>query len=317
MKNNFRFFRNIFLISQSFLVFSLISCNDAEEELLKKPAIAINPDGISISFAEDSDSSYINIFRKEINFTSTTDENSNNSNDSKSDDDEFEKYNIGLIIPSENNQSSYIFKDCFFVSGKKYSYCIRSKRSSGYVYSEWTSWPTDEDGNALESPTTSFSSEDNLKFFIPYNSYLEYDDEYQTLTLQGSEILSVSGFEDFYPSICISCNGKSRVFTIEKLEKGNGIPLETKIDLRTILTDDFFGKDLSIDGLIYQKTDKTDKSCEKVFWSLNSEISVQTKDKETPESIKIPREESQDNLHDFAGFKNNSRNFVYADVTVF
>lgn len=306
MKN---FLRILVLFSAFFTAFFILySCQFGDEELLKSPDIEINGDGITVSFAVDSGSSYANIFRKKITDSATGEQ---------------EILNIGMIIPSKDDlKTSYSFTDKFIVTGTKYSYCIRYRHRENYVYTGWSEWKKEEDESDSTPPTTNFTNDDTLKFAVPADSYFEYDSDSKALVFKGTDISALTEFNDFVPAICISYENsggnssgsgniktKSRVFEIEKAPsgKGKGIAAETRLDLRTLLTNDYFGKDLKIEGVLCQKTDTNDSSYTKVYWSQIA--SVKTKDAGGNDlaTINVPLTETSDDLHDFSGFESSAR----------
>ncbi len=300
MKN----FLRILVLFSAFFSASLFSCQFGEEDLPKAPDIEISGDGITISFAVDSGSSYANIFRKKITDSAT---------------DEPEILNIGMIIPStKDSKTSYSFTDKFIVTGTKYSYCIRYKHRENYVYTGWSEWKKEDDESDSTPPTTSFANNDVLKFTVPTDSYFEYDSDARALVFKGTDISALTGFDDFVPAICISyenssssgnSGAKSRVFEIEKAPggKGKGIAAETSLDLRTLLTNDYFGKDLKIEGVLCQKTDTNDSSYTKVYWSQIASVKIQDTDGNELAAINVPLTETSDDLHDFSGFESSAR----------
>lgn len=281
------------ILAFAFSVLFFYSCAEETPEELKRPDVELISDGIAISIAVDNSASYVNIFRKELTTPpSPTPKISN----------------IGMIIPSAKDlQDAYSFVDKLLVSGKKYSYCARYRHSGRYVYTGWSDWPMDESGTDLPPVTTTYSNDDALKFSVSPTTFFEYDESFQVLVLKGTAISPVSGFNSFFPAICISYPGKSRVFDILGLALGSGIPLDGKIDLRSILTLDFYDKDLTIEGVLYQRTDKTKPSYKKIFWSGISPIPVKDGDGNPLSTIKLLLSETNDNQHDFTPIDEENR----------
>ena len=256
------------------------SCAEETPEELKRPDVDPISYEIAISIAVDNSASYVNIFRKELTTPPLPTPKISN---------------IGMIIPSAKDlQDAYSFVDKLLVSGTKYSYCARYRHSGRYVYTGWSDWPLNEHGTELTAVTTPFPDYDALKFSIPSTAYFEYDKSFQVLVLKGSAISPVSGFDSFLPAICISYPGKSRIFDIPGLALGSGIPMDGKVDLRSILTLDFY------EGLLYQKTDKTKPSYKKIFWSGLSPIPVKDADGNVLPTIKLLLSETNDNNYDFS-----------------
>lgn len=284
-----------------FAVFIFYSCAEEKPEELKRPDVEIISDGIAISIAVDNSSSYVNIFRKELTVPPFPAP---------------KITNVGMIIPSEKDlQDAYSFVDKVLLSGKKYSYCARYRHSGRYVYTGWSEWPVDESGTEVPPPATGYLDPDHLKFSVPAASFFEYDKSFQVLVLKGGAIPAVGEFSSFFPAICISYPGKSRIFDIPNLSSGSGIPSDGKVDLRAILTLDFYDKDLTIEGVLYQKTDKTKPSYKKIFWSELSPIPVKDGDGNVLPTIKLLLSETNDNNHDFTPIDEANR-AAFAERTV-
>ena len=270
--------RTFEILAFAFSVLFFYSCAEETPEELKRPDMDPVSGGIAISIAVDNSASYVNIFRKELTTPPSPTP---------------KIANIGMIIPSAKDfQDAYSFVDELLVSGKKYSYCARYRHSGQYVYTGWSDWPMDESGTDKPPVTTTYS---------------EYDESFQVLVLKGTAISPVSGFNSFFPAICISYPGKSRVFDIPGLALGSGIPLDGKIDLRSILTLDFYDKDLTIEGVLYQRTEKPKSSYKKIFWSGISPILVKDGGGNPLPTIKLLLSETNDNQHDFTPIDEGNR----------
>ena len=305
--------------------FLFSSCDEVEEEEPKKPDIEIQENGISISFALDSNAKYINIFRKEI-LPSTATEEEIKAN---------VELNIGEFIPKETATiNSYTFTDTFLKSNTKYTYSVRYKHEKGFVYTGWSDWPVDSEEEDKTPPTTAYTTNSHLKFSKPENAYFEYSESTKCLFYKGDNLLEVAAFAGFEPCLCVSYTGSSgsvkRVFsikdycvkdeTVEVDEDDDGVAdatrsillkADSKIDLRSLLTLDFFDKDIYIDGILYQQTDSTKKSYDKITWSQLCAVTVKAENEagelEEIKTLKIEYNVNKDDSHDFSNYSGTRR----------
>ena len=73
------------------------------------------------------------------------------------------------------------------------------------------------------------------------------------------------------------------------------------------MTLDFYDKDLTIEGVLYQRTDKTKPSYKKIFWSGISPIPVKDGGGNVLPTIKLLLSETNDNQHDFTPIDEENR----------
>lgn len=291
MKKNIKNITLKFLCLCAF-VFSLISCKEVSEDG-NKPALSIpeGGDSIVVSFAVDEKAKYVNIFRREvINFETS----------------EFGKIvNVGQVIPKKNQETAFTFEDTLIYKGTDYQYCVRYCMGDYYYFSNWS----DIKNSGSCGHELSVSFEPNVG-----SCYLQYNSATSSLTLKDGDIDALIGV----PALIFSYKDKettvSRVFAIpiqeeivdpaiKKILKG-----ETVIDLRSLLTADFFSKEITLDGFIGEDVteggtdiDDPEKKVvyyEKVFWTLPAAIEVRDANG-TVESIKI-NINNADNGHDYS-----------------
>lgn len=289
MKKNIKNITLKFLCLCAF-VFSLISCKEVSEDG-NKPALNVKGDSIIVSFAVDEKAKYVNIFRREvINFETS----------------EFGKsVNIGQVIPKKNQETAFTFEDALIYKGTDYQYCVRYCMGDYYYFSNWSDIKnSDSCGREL-----SVSFEPDV-----VSRYLQYDSSTSSLKLVGDDIDALIGV----PALIFSYKDKettvSRVFALPIQEEivdpaiKKILKKETVIDLRSLLTADFFSKEITLDGFIGEDvveggTDINDPEkkvvyYEKVFWTLPAAIEVRDANG-TVESIKIDINNA-DNGHDYS-----------------
>ena len=289
MKKNIKNITLKFLCLCAF-VFSLISCKEVSEDG-NKPALSIpeGGDSIVVSFAVDEKAKYVNIFRREVDFTS-------------GEPVYGETLNIGQVIPKKNQETAFTFEDALIYKGTDYQYCVRYCMGDYYYFSNWS----DIKSSGSCGQELSFSFEPNVG-----SCYLQYNSATSSLMLVGGDIDAIKGV----PALIFSYKDKettvSRVFALPIQEEDPNEKIleeETVIDLRSLLTADFFSKEITLDGFIGEDvteggTDIKDPEkkvvyYEKVFWTLPAAIEVRDANG-TVESIKIDINNA-DNGHDYS-----------------
>lgn len=294
MKKNIKNITFKFLCLCAF-VFSLISCKEVSEDG-NKPALEVEGEKIIVSFAIDEKAKYINVFRREVNNLETED---------------YENLvNIGQVIPKKDQQTSFTFVDAYICKGVNYQYRVRYCMGDYYYLSNWS----DVRSNA-KVERTSYSDVTTDKG----GCYLQYDSKTSSLKVMGDEDdeinVKIGG-----PALIFSYKDKettvSRVFALPIEEEKKGSESEkilkagTPIDLRSLLTADFFSKEITLEGVIGEDVckygaqqeevdDIKDVYGEKVYWSLPSKIEIKNDKGEDVKTLEI-EVETADNGHDYS-----------------
>lgn len=270
-------------------VFSLISCKEVSEDG-NKPALNVKGDSIIVSFAVDEKAKYINIFRREVDLTG--------------DEPVYgETINIGQVIPKKNQETAFTFEDTLGCKGVNYQYCVRYCMGDYYYLSNWSDIKSNND--------FVFVNESEITPDVG-SCYLQYNSATSSLTLKDGDIDAIKGI----PALIFSYKDKettvSRVFALPTQEEDPAVKkilkADTVIDLRSLLTADFFSKEISLDGFIGEEVveggtdiDDPEKKVvyyEKVFWTLPAAIEVKDANG-IVESIKI-NINNADNGHDYS-----------------
>jgi hypothetical protein len=290
MKKNIKNITLKFLCLCAF-VFSLISCKEVSEDG-NKPALNVKGDSIIVSFAVDEKAKYVNIFRREADLTG--------------DEPVYGKVlNIGQVIPKKNQETAFTFEDALIYKGANYQYCVRYCMGDYYYLSNWSDIKSNDDfGFVNESEITPDVG----------SCYLQYNSATSSLMLVGGADDKID-VKKGVPALIFSYKDKettvSRVFALpiqEDIVNKNELKVGTPIDLRSLLTADFFSKEITLDGFIGENvteggTDLNDPEkkvvyYEKVFWTLPAAIEVRDANG-TVESIKIDINNA-DNGHDYS-----------------
>ena len=270
-------------------VFSLISCKEVVEDG-NKPALNVKGDSIIVSFAVDEKAKYVNIFRREVDLTG--------------DEPVYGKViNIGQVIPKKNQETAFTFEDSMIFKGADYQYCVRYCMGNYYYLSNWSDIKSNDD--------LGFNNANEITPQIG-SCYLQYNSATSSLTLKGGDIDALRGF----PALVFSYKDKeitvSKVFALPQQELDPSLQRilkeETIIDLRSLLTTDFFSKEVTLNAFIGEEVleggtdindpDKKVVYYEKVFWTLPAAIEVKDANG-IVESIKIDINNA-DNGHDYS-----------------
>ena len=288
MKKNIKNITLKFLCLCAF-VFSLISCKEVSEDG-NKPALNVKGDSIIVSFAVDEKAKYVNIFRREADLTG--------------DEPVYGKVlNIGQVIPKKNQETAFTFEDALIYKGANYQYCVRYCMGDYYYLSNWSDIKSNDDFG--------FVNESEITLDVG-SCYLQYNSATSSLMLVGGDIDVKKGV----PALIFSYKDKettvSRVFALpiqEDIVNKNELKVGTPIDLRSLLTADFFSKEITLEGVIGEDVVKGGPDddgdgevdivyYEKVFWTLPAAIEVRDANG-TVESIKIDINNA-DNGHDYS-----------------
>lgn len=237
--------KNLLNVGLFLLSLFAVSCTMQDPVEEKKLGVEAKSTDIVIAVPADKDAKYINIYRKKK-------------------DSEY-VYNIGEILPGEQDSSaSYVFTDGFVDSNYKYSYCARYTYKDYYKTTGWSepiiNNNTDENDKTVvlgelrvaPSPDVAlkFNKDENIIEFITGS----YDFPKNVTDTTGWSI-----------SMIVKNDSKSRVFKIT-----NSKLLETKIDLRSVLSSEFLKSSFTIKNFVLEKIEDKSKTSDYkvIYWSL-------------------------------------------------
>ena len=288
-----------------FLCLLVFSCAEKPPEEILKPDVKDGDGNIVVSIAKMDGAKYLNIFRAEYD-------------ESKEDSEpDFEKrlsniYNIAQVTPKNDVLTSYVFIDNYFRKGKFYCYRMRYWDGISYKVTSWS------DPISSNSSSITFLDDDDLRYSIPDGAYFQFDSELKQLQIKfdGSEkeIKDIPNFDSyidgkgFRPALAFSYGEDNdevvKIFTSQI--KFDLVENAKPIDLRSLLTDDFFDKDIKLKYIVSQKNNENEKytpsgsSDEKeiyyteYLWSLPKEIPLKDIEGKEIETIKIPKNTAEE-----------------------
>lgn len=277
------------------LCFSFAACTDDDNENyiidVKKSDDSMR---ITVSVPYVDGMSYVNIFRR---------------------DNYKDIFNIAQIIPaSKNINASYIFEDTFVFDNVEYQYMARFKMGDSYKTTEWSDAITLSQAVPVYSddpkPVLSTAGTDK-------ECYFSYDEENASLTLvpaegNASDSISLPTAGDFSKfNLGLAITTKDGQFsTVFKLAPaGSSYTSDsTPVLLRSILTPNYFNKEIMIKGVVCQLITKKYKNPDDeesslryttVQWTAPLEVLVKKENKDIV-YFSVDLKSSDDENYDFS-----------------
>ena len=254
MKKGTSFF--YLLIAILTITFSSCTLKVEDEDLYDKPGVNVTDNQVTLIIPKISnDTKYVNVYRRDLQK-----------------DDEV---NIGILyhpLALENDNKNYCYIDTLIKKEHSYEYRVRYYDGSNYNYSEWT------DSIYIESTYKAYPESQNLSYDAN-NASLIYERTDYTLTFSGSII--PPDFPEFtsegYKPMLIVKNPD----TIQAFELSSIASNSTPVSLRGMLPNEFLDTEITILGIVGQKTvyedpNKPDdeKQMKMVIWTEPTEIPV-------------------------------------------
>lgn len=253
------------------LCFSFVACTDDENDdyiidvIKSEDSMRIN---VSVPYVEGM--SYVNIFRK---------------------DDFKDVFNLGQIIPaSKNINATYIFEDNLVLDGREYQYMARFKISDSYKTTGWS------DAIKISQKSPVFTDDPKPELSSD-ECYFSYDAETATLALvpaEGNAVNSISlpkesDFSKYNLGLAVSTKDGEYSTIFKLAAPGSSYTSNSSpVLLRTILTPNYFNKEIVVKGIVCQlvskkrqKPDEEDSPLRytTVQWTAPREILVKSDDK--------------------------------------
>lgn len=221
---------SFFYISLTLLSITLFSCKlkIEEEDLYDKPGVKVTKNQITLIIPMVSkETKYVNVYRK------------NKQND--------KVINIGVLYHPqaiENDGKNYCYIDSLVNKKHSYEYRVRYYIDGQYYYSEWS------DSIYIEDNYNAYEEDDVLKYKANGAS-LYYNKTDYTLSFIGDvELPDFSEYtsENYKPMIIVQSSKYTQAFELPDIAD------DTLISLRSMLPADFLDTDITIKGIVAQKT---------------------------------------------------------------
>lgn len=221
---------SFFYISLTLLSITLFSCKlkIEEEDLYDKPGVNVTNNQITLIIPMVSkETKYVNVYRK------------NKQND--------KVINIGVLYHPqaiENDGKNYCYIDSLVNKKHSYEYRVRYYIDGQYYYSEWS------DSIYIEDNYNAYEEDDVLKYKANGAS-LYYNKTDYTLSFIGDvELPDFSEYtsENYKPMIIVQSSKYTQAFELPDIAD------DTLISLRSMLPADFLDTDITIKGIVAQKT---------------------------------------------------------------
>lgn len=226
-----------------------------EADLYDKPGVNVTNNQVTIIIPKISnDTKYINVYRRD------------KQND--------EVINIGILyhpLALENDNKNYCYIDTLVKIDHSYEYRVRYNVNDGYYLSEWS------DTIYIDSTYKAYPEEQNLSYKAN-GAYFIYEKTDFTLLISGNILLpDFPEFRSEYykPMLIVSTDESTQTFEISSVANG------TSIALRGLLPAKFFDKEITIQGIVAQKTvfddpDKveTERLIKSVTWTEPEKLDI-------------------------------------------
>lgn len=236
------------------ITFSSCQLKVEDEDLFDKPGVEANENQVTIIIPKTSnDTKYINVYRR----------------DKKND----EIVNIGILFQPEalgNDQKNFIYIDTLVKKNHTYDYRARYYTDGNYYYTEWSK-------NTYIEPAWSYAYPEDQKLSYQANDVnLIYERTDHTLKFEGT--ITPPDFAEFTsegytPMLIIESPKSTQAFEIAPATIENTANRE-KISLRSMLPGNFLDTDITVKGIVGQKTIYVDSSkplkdrtIERIIWT--------------------------------------------------
>lgn len=255
-----KIFLTFFALSSLLFINTACNVNFSGSDLLTKPDVEARNSLISISIPlQSSDTSYINVYRTDINDSSKT------------------VVNIGLLFPKaiESTGSAYIFTDELVTTGHTYIYQARYCENGEYYLTDWSN----------EVKAIGAYDETKSLCYGANSTTFTIDDDF-VLTIKGTvQEPDITDFStEYFPVLLLSTSSKSQAFKLTSVTDG------TSLSLRNTIPADFYDTPITVIGITAQKSEyidpkATDPVTKFIHWAIPTEISIEGTTKKT---ITIP-----------------------------
>ncbi len=247
---------SFFYIFIAILGITFFSCKlkIEEESLYDKPGVNVTSNQVTVIIPNiNSATKYINVYRRD------------KQND--------EQINIGIMYyPSalENDNKNFCYIDSLVTATHFYEYRARYCINNEYYYTEWS------DKIEIKSNYNCYPETTNLKYQTS-GSYIVFEATDSTIKFNGTVTPpNFSEFaSDYKPMLIIKNSSQTQAFEIS----ATAITNHTAIELIGLLPQSFLDTDITIQGIVGQKTiyidpEDTSKGIKSVIWTEPASIEV-------------------------------------------
>lgn len=256
------------LIMAAVCLSALTGCkwNLSDTKYLERPDVNLEEKGFQIRGSYvNKDTKYINIYRQETFHKNAKIE------------------RVAVLFPEGNDDpkdQTYIYKDKNVYSGYKYRYYVRFVTSDGEK--NRTDWTEPKAPTAGVAPGASFA-------YTVGDLYYVYDSDNLTLTISDNTkdftppaASVISDISEYKPALVLEAEDK--IQTLELVS-----PNTTKdINLKTLIPQDFYNKDIKLLGIVGQKVVKNSKGLKQyVTWTDIASINIKDTIGKTLTSFKL------------------------------
>ncbi len=249
---------SFFYIFIAILGITFFSCKlkVEEESLYDKPGVNVTANQVTVIIPNiNTDTKYINVYRRD------------KQND--------EQVNIGIMYypyALENDNKNFCYIDTLVTAGHSYQYKVRYCINGEYYYTDWS------DAITIQASYNCYAESTNLKYQTS-GGYIVFESTDSTITFNGT--VTAPDFPEFStegykPMLIIKSSSQTQAFAIS----AEAITNHTAIELIGLLPQSFLDTDITIEGIVGQKTNYVDPSdtnsgIKSVIWTEPASITVQ------------------------------------------
>lgn len=265
-KNNISLVGLGMMVMSLTIISALIGCkfNLSDNKYLPRPDIRVLENEIEIRGTYvNSTTQYINIYRQDITESEKT---------------EIER--IAILFPAGFVQTdqTYIYDDFNIYSGRKYRYYVRFVEKDGSKNrTEWT------EAKQNVNPGVKTTSQGSFAYDIPSGADYIYKKSEMLLELPAGKTFTaptaIDDYSKYKPTLVFECEENIQAIEL----KGDPTDPATlaSVNLKTLIPQDFFYKDIKLLGIIGQKQvkgkvtdDAEEESLQYITWTPLASIKV-------------------------------------------
>lgn len=224
-----------FLLTVFVITLSSCKLKIEEEHLYDKPGVNVTNKQITLIIPRVSDATkYVNVYRRDKQTDSIV--------------------NIGILYNPEaleNDGKNFCYIDSLIKKNHTYDYRVRYCIGNEYYYSEWS------DAISIKPENAAYDENESLAYDAN-GTILIYEKTDYTVKIHGTITEpAITDFSDYKPMLIIKNSTSTQAFELETIADN------TTIALRAMLPADFLDTDISIVGIVAQKTEFADNDTSK------------------------------------------------------
>ena len=265
-KNNISLFTLGAVVISLTIISALIGCkfNLADNKYLPRPDIRVNGKALSIRGPYvNSSTEYINVYRQDVTDTSTS---------------EIER--IAIVFPGgfDKSNQTYFYDDYNIFEGRKYRYYVRFVEKDGSKNrTEWSDSLQNDDDTLPDYGSASYA------YDVPSDAIYTYKKSEMAFELPAGKTFvapsAITDYSKYKPALVFEC--EESVQAIQLKGDPTDPAILQNVDLKDVIPQDFFYKDIKLLGIVGQKLykakatpDAEEESLQYITWTSLAPIKI-------------------------------------------